>query len=286
MEEETHRFAMFIENLKMADHRNDQEAKNGGSAVHGITRFSDMSQAEFEAQYLTLDPSTNSNVVREYVTIERPVDTTAGLVDWTGKYTTPVKDQGYCGSCWAFSATEQIESDYIRQFGQSYVLSAEQITQCTQKASGCNGGWPKWGFDYIKSVKGQVTDANYPYTSYNGVTGTCKVNTASAVVAVSSYSFIQGESQMASYVQSTGPVSICVDASTWSSYKGGIMTTCGKNINHAVQAVGVDASSNGYWKVRNTWGTSWGESGFIRLSYGHNTCGLTYETTYTKTAKA
>ena len=88
---------------------------------------------------------------------------------------------------------------------------------------------------------------------------------------------------MASYVGSTGPLSIIVDASAWSSYTGGILSTCGTSLDHAVQAVGIDTAA-GYWKVRNSWGTSWGEAGFIRLAYGKNLCGLTSDANYAATA--
>ena len=83
---------------------------------------------------------------------------------------------------------------------------------------------------------------------------------------------------MASYMQTTGPLSVCVDANNWNSYTGGILSVCGTSVDHCVQAVGVDTSS--YWKVRNSWGTGWGESGFIRLAYGKNTCAITNDPTY------
>lgn len=90
---------------------------------------------------------------------------------------------------------------------------------------------------------------------------------------------------MASYVQKTGPLSICLDAETWNSYSSGIMTVCPvKPIDHCVQAVGVDTGS-GYWKVRNSWGTSWGEKGYIRIQYGKNLCGLTNDPTYVNSPK-
>lgn len=283
MEIESRKFSIFLENLKMADLRNQLEIKAGGSAVHGITKFSDLSQAEFESHFLTSDVKMMTTADREYVTIDRSPDMTAGLIDWAGKFTTPVKDQGYCGSCWAFSATEQIESDAIRTLGVTYVLSPEQITQCDTTSYGCSGGWSENAYNYVKKAGGIETEANYPYTSYSGTTGTCKVNTAKFVVTVSSYKTLSGESAMASYVQTSGPLSVCVDANNWNSYTGGIMTTCGKSVDHCVQATGVDTSS--YWKVRNSWGTSWGESGFIRLKYGANTCAITHDPTYAVVAK-
>jgi len=283
MEEESQRFGFFLENLKIADIRNDAEMKNKGTAVHGITRFSDLSQAEFESRFLTSDSSMRSTD-RETVTLPAP-EAAAGLVDWSGKLTTPVKDQGYCGSCWAFSATEQIESDSMRTLGTSYILSPEQITQCDTTSSGCNGGWTEHAYNYVKKAGGIETDSAYPYTSYQGVTGSCHSSASQFKIGVDSYTTLSGESSMATYVQSTGPLSVCLDAATWNSYKGGIMTSCGNRVDHCVQAVGVDASSSGYWKVRNSWGTSWGESGYIRLAYGKNMCNIANDPTYTKVHK-
>eukprot|EP00598_Pedospumella_elongata_P008851 CAMPEP_0185011776 /NCGR_PEP_ID=MMETSP1098-20130426/97960_1 /TAXON_ID=89044 /ORGANISM="Spumella elongata, Strain CCAP 955/1" /LENGTH=529 /DNA_ID=CAMNT_0027540817 /DNA_START=29 /DNA_END=1616 /DNA_ORIENTATION=- len=291
MEEETQRFAYFLENLKVADMRNAAELKNKGGAIHGITRFSDLSQAEFESRFLTadasLDPRTGAihgitrfsdlsqaefesrfltadaslrskDAVR--VELETKPDTTASLKDWSGVYTTPVKDQGYCGSCWAFSATEQIESDSMRTLHTSYILSPEQLVQCDTTSHGCQGGWTEHAYNYVTKAGGIETESAYPYSSYQGTTGSCKSSASQFVIGVSGYTTIKGESSMASYVQSTGPLSVCLDASTWNSYKGGIMTSCPKQVDHCVQAVGVDASTGGYWKVRNSWGTSWGES--------------------------
>jgi len=278
MDEESRRFGIFLENLKTADNRNKEEVKSKGTAVHGITKFSDLSQAEFESRFLTADASMK---VKDTVAVEYGApDAAAGLVDWSGKLTTPVKDQGYCGSCWAFSATEQIESDSMRTLGTSYVLSPEQITQCDTTSQGCNGGWTERAYSYVTKAGGIETDANYPYTSYQGVTGSCKATASKYVIGVTSYTTVKGESSMASYVQKTGPLSVCLDASSWNSYTGGIMTKCGNNVDHCVQAVGVDASTGGYWKVRNSWGTSWGESGYIRLAYGANTCDITNDPTW------
>lgn len=273
-EEEPKRFAIFLENLKTIDQRNAAEV---GSAIHGINKFTDMSQEEFESRFLLSRPPAEGSSA-DVVEVEGAP--TASLVDWSGKLTTPVKNQGYCGSCWAFSATEQIESDTMRTKGKTFVLSPEQIVDCDKTSSGCNGGWTENAYNYVKKAGGLETEANYPYSAFNGKSGSCNAKSSLEVVTVSGYHTIKGESSMASYVQKTGPLSVCVCAASWNSYNGGIMSTCGKRIDHCVQAVGVQASSGGYWKVRNSWGTSWGENGYIRLAYGQDTCGITNDPTY------
>jgi len=213
----------------------------------------------------------------------------ATATDYTGRQTTAVKDQGSCGSFWAHACAEQIESDGMRLLKTDYTLSPEQIVQCDTTSSGCNGGHTESAYNYVKTAKGLEQDSSYPYTSYMGTTGTCKGTTASLqVVTLTGYTTIGGsnaqaiEANMASYVQSTGPLSVCLDASTWNSYTSGIMSaaTCGTSVDHCVQAVGVDTSAGGYWKVRNQWGTSWGESGYIQLAYGTNTCDITNDPTH------
>eukprot|EP01039_Chlorochromonas_danica_P016985 gene16985-20165_t len=225
-EEEETKFKNFQAFLGHIDERNSKEVAKNGKALHGITRFADMSHDEFKKGYLTykrndkgnarknLQPSPFKGLSKAAKAIkskfqsskkskESKTDTVATSVDWTGIYTTAVRDQGYCGSCWAFSATEQIESDSMRTLGTSYVLSPEQITQCATKAHGCDGGWTEVAYDYVKSAGGIVTEANYPYTSYKGTTGSCKVDTSKAVIKVNGYYTLSGESAMASYVQKT-----------------------------------------------------------------------------------
>ncbi len=175
----------------------------------------------------------------------------------------------------------------MRTLNTTYILSPEQIVQCDKTSFGCNGGFTESAYKYVKNVGGLSQNADYPYTSYLGVTGTCSASSSKFVVTATSYSTIGGastsaiETNMANYMLSTGPLSVCLDASSWNSYAGGIMSVCGQSVDHCVQAVGVDTSANGYWKVRNSWGTSWGESGYIRLAYGQNTCDITNDPTYT-----
>ena len=221
---------------------------------------------------------------------------TSSVKDWTGVYTTPVKNAGQqcLGSGWAFTAISQVESDVWRQYGSSYnyVLSPEQLLQCVTNCNGCSGGTAEYAFTYLKANALELNN-NYAYTSYYGTTGgPCAYNSASGVGMVSGYftSLAGNEACMAHYVQNTGPLSVCLVASNaWYTYTGGIMdiSSCPSSgtINHCVQAVGVyPVSSGGYWKMRCNFGTSFGEGGYIRLSYGSNTCDITYDPIYTSTA--
>jgi C1A family cysteine protease len=282
--EESHRFLNFVDHVRLIDKRNAEERMAGGSAVHDIGPFADLSQEEFASRYLQARPNmkTSSAPVAEVP----PYTGSSNSKDWTGVLTTPVKNQGYCGSCWAFSATEQIESDAMRTLSVSYTLSPEQITQCDSTSYGCNGGWTEHAYRYVEGAGGIETEKDYPYTSGNGVTGICHSEKSKYVISVDGFTTIKGETNMANYVLSTGPLSVCLDANNWSSYTGGIMKNCGHQVDHCVQAVGVDTGSNGYWKVRNSWGVTWGESGYIRLAYGDNTCDITNDPTYVKVSKA
>jgi len=290
--EEARRREIFVSNLKLIDERN---ARERGSATHGITKFADMSPSEFKESFLNLqwekgplDPSVPKADVKPLSPDE------VAVANWAGNLTTPIKDQGVCGSCWAFSVTEQIESDWLRSGGDMVILSAQQVCSCTNyilpRVGGCNGGKPENGFKYAMKP-GLELDTQYPYKSGKfGRTGSCEAEKTKAVVKTTGYTNVahgqhKAEAIMANYVGSTGPLSIVVDASQWSTYTGGIMTSCGTDVDHAVQVVGVD-TKNGYWTVRNTWGTSWGESGYIRLAYGQDTCALTSDANYADVALA
>jgi len=189
----------------------------------------------------------------------------------------------YNRSCWAFSATEQIESDAMRQLGSSYILSVNQMLQCALKGGApCRGGWTEVGYEYVRREGGLETEEDYPYQDPH--MNTCESNARKEVIGVRKYTTIYGEENMAAYVKSTGPLSVCLSATGWEFYHGGIVETCPKYVNHCVQAVGVDDSKvGGFWKVRNSYGPDWGESGYIRLAYGQNTCFITRDPTYTET---
>ena len=185
--EESLRFKHFEATLKLIEERNAAERHNGGSAQHGITRFADLSQEEFQARYLkTVMPEKFEK--KNLVNLQPPTSTKAA--DWTGTYTTPVKDQGYCGSCWAFSVTEQIESDSMRQLKTDYIMAPQQLVSCDTGDYGCNGGWPTTAYDYVESYGGLVSEEDYPYTSGTaGVTGTCdtSLDSMTKLITVDNY---------------------------------------------------------------------------------------------------
>jgi len=285
------RFAFFEDYLNIVDARNMMEEQAGGSAVHGITKFSDLSPVEFES-YLGYDISTSSLSLGETITNIDEYTGDQDEVDWTGIYTTTIKEQGYCGSCWAFTAASQIESDAIRSsiLTTDDEISTQQFVSCDEDSGGCNGGDPLQAYEYVMSTGGINLESNYPYTSSSNDAGTCDNTKNDYAISVNKYYKISGsdvteiETNMINYVKSTGPLSVCFDATSLASYTSGVMLICGTNgvndVNHCAQIVGVN-TEEGYWKIRNSWGTSWGEDGYFRLQLNSDTCGITTTPAYT-----
>ena len=147
---------------------------------------------------------------------------------------------------------------------------------------GCGGGgWTDHAYNYVHNAGGIETEAAYPYNNAAGnPTSQCNADGGPFVIGVDSYVAITDnvENSMGGYVSQAGPLSICLDASNFNSYTGGVMWCCGQNVDHCVQAVGVEV--DGYWKVRNSWGPDWGEAGHIRLGFGQNVCNLASDPTH------
>jgi len=272
------RIEIFAENLeRIADLNGEHVALQGGEPVHGVTKFADLSREEFASMYLTYVPREQSKDV-EYFN----ATSTAYQVDWrTKNMVTEVKDQGRCGSCWAFSAVEAVES-YAFLSGKYplLTLSAQQVNSCDRIDGGCNGGNTESAYQYIQSAGGLVSESDYPYTSgRSGRTGTCDFDKSDIEVSISGFqSVARGEANLKG-VLNHGPVSICVAADSFQTYTGGILRSCPGRIDHCVQAVGYDDSEN-TWLVRNSWGTDWGEDGYIRVAQGKDLCRLADDVTY------
>jgi C1A family cysteine protease len=272
------RMAVFADNLDRINEQNKQHILIGGEAVFGVTQFSDLTPAEFKAMYLTYRPS-NSTQARVQIQLDGAPATT---VDWRTKgAVTDVKDQGQCGSCWAFSATEAIESYSFLSSGKLVSLSPQQITSCDKVDGGCNGGNTETAYGYVHKAGGIETSADYPYTSGGGSTGTCKFDASKIAVKIAGYkSVARGEDNLKTALNN-GPVSVCLAADAFQSYRSGILKSCPGQVDHCVQAVGYDDSNSPpYWIVRNSWAKSWGEQGYIRVESGHDLCKIADDVTY------
>jgi hypothetical protein len=294
--EEEHRRAAFEANLKFIDELNLAEEEGG--AEFGLTKFSDLTEAEFKARYLGYRRQPREDVI-EYDVLELPSNLTVPQsVDWRTKgAVTPVKDQGNCGSCWAFSTTEEVESAVFMATGKLPVLSTQQIISCDKKDLGCNGGDTVTAYQYIKKAGGLDLASYYPDKSHNsGKSGRCSWDKKTAA-KVSGFTYAtkpcnsgkcknQDEDALAAALATKGPVSICVNAASngWQNYKRGVyIKKCAggsDDLDHCVQLVGYNKQgSQPYWIVRNSWNTDWGIKGYMYLPMGKNACGIADEAT-------
>jgi len=280
-EEFNHRFANFKASLV----RSTEKDKKSKKADYGITKFSDLSPEEFRTTVLMKKPiipdtKPKTNVLRP------KVQATPSFFDWREKgAVTAVKDQGQCGSCWAFSVTENIESMWILagKANNTINLSPQQIVDCDTSDDGCEGGNPPTAYDYVISAGGMEPIVDYPYTAEDG---NCNFNSGDVVAKISNWQWATetySETDIQQNMLSWGPLSICVDAEAWQDYEGGVMTweECAwiNVLDHCVDLIGYNATdtSNSYWIVRNSWNTNWGVEGYIYLEMWEDTCGLTHE---------
>jgi len=291
LEEKAYRLSVFNQNLKTLDVHNAGYEAGNHTWFMKVTQFADMTPYEFSAYvkrgsgggYLR-DPARIPNI-KHHEKVEG-----CGSVDWVAQgKVTPVKNQGNCGSCWSFSTTGAIEGRYsIRTGGSPTPLSEQELVDCDHRDSGCNGGLMDYGFYWVETNGGLCSESAYPYTSGNtGRSGSCQKYYCSNVAGatVSSYTDVtpNSESQLENAV-CAGPVSVAIEADQYSfqMYGGGVLTgRCGANLDHGVLAVGFGTDgADQYWKVKNSWGTSWGEAGYIRMckncgaNNGAGECGI------------
>jgi len=270
---------------------NTHNAK-GLSYTLGHNAFSDLTWDEFRSTHMS-ELFTNKapkNANRVHLTgIGAPV---ADAMDWTTKgAVTPVKDQQRCGSCWAFSTTGSMEGAYQISTGKLLSFSEEDLVQCDHNGDqGCSGGLMDNAFEWIQS-NGICTEDAYPYTSGSGVTGTCKKTCTPVATNTGHHDVPAKDEDALKSAVAVGPVSVAIEAdkSAFQLYSSGVLdsSSCGTNLDHGVLVVGYGTDSGkDYWKVKNSWGATWGEEGYIRMVKGKNMCGISQQASYPTGVKA
>jgi len=275
------RFDQFKANVETIRLHNTQTAS---TFAMGLNEFADLSFTEFKAKYFGYN-----HIEHEFnrsKNLHRTVEAAPTSVDWrTSNAVTPIKDQGQCGSCWAFSATGSIEGAWVLQGKHTLVsLSEQQLVDCSSAYghAGCNGGLMDYAFEYVIANKGICAESAYPYKA---VGGTCQ-KTCEKVVTISGYKDIASgdETGLLNAVGTVGPVSVAIEADqiAFQFYSSGVFTAaCGTNLDHGVLAVGYGTTgTQDYWIVKNSWGSSWGESGYIRMIRNKNQCGIALAASY------
>jgi len=256
-------------------------------ATFGGNIYMDMSAAEFKIRhnaeaYFKMDKELRA---KKTAAVANATAKAPGSFDWRPRgAVTGIKNQGQCGSCGSTATTGNIEGQNAIAGRGLISLSEQELVSCDTTDSGCQGGLPTNAFQWLISAQGGqiVTEATYPYVSGGGNAPGCALGGQTVGATIAGFNYVtQSEGAMIDWLVAHGPISIGVDAETWQNYYGGVMSNCyGTSLDHAVLIVGYDiTASPPYWIVKNQWGVSWGESGYIRLAYGSDQCGLTQDPT-------
>ena len=288
-QERAARSAVYDANAKfIAAHNSDP---GSSSMVLGATAFTDLTHAEFLAagRQGRAPPRPTAPVAAgpgpgpsfEFANVAVP----AGSVDWRSRgAVTGVKNQGTCGSCWAFSATGAIEGLHFIKTGRLVALSEQEIGECDtnrQDTSICEGGLPDDAFAWVAKHGGLTTEAAYPYTCLKNPTdcyapNKTKCKDAARVATITGHRDVPVNNETAlAQAASVQPVSVGVDATakSWQHYRSGVYDdpACGTTIDHAVLVVGFgteEGTGQAFWLVKNSWGAAWGDGGYIKIARG------------------
>jgi C1A family cysteine protease len=291
-DEFSERYNIFKENGKKKQKMKIEKDNSTDSDDEDDTNeFLDMTTQEFSKRFLSLDVKLSDMVDSAKPSNEswastggkRLLQVIPTSFDWrTKNAVSPVKNQGNCGSCYAFASMATLESQYLIKYAVLKKLSEQQIVDCDTSNSGCNGGIMANVYYYLMTKHGPDSSTDYPYISSTGATGTCKAASYAAQLKVTGYKFAgtTDENSIATWLSSYGPLAAALNAKLLQYYSSGVLlasNSCDPNaLNHAVTLIGFGVTSGGtpYWIIKNSWGSSWGESGYFRIQKGKGMCGI------------
>ncbi|XP_045636882.1 procathepsin L-like [Ursus americanus] len=282
-DEEEWRRAVWEKNMKMIDQHNEEYRQGKHSFMLAMNAFGDLTNEEFKQVMngLKIQKHKEGNMFQLLPFAETP-----SSLDWREKgYVTPVKDQGQCGSCWAFSATGALEGQMFRKTGKLVSLSEQNLVDCSRAEgnAGCNGGLMDNAFQYVKDNGGLDSEESYPYRAQDGH---CKYKPEQSAANDTGFTDIhQDEESLVLSVATVGPISVAIDASldTFRFYYKGIYydpNCSSEDLDHGVLVVGYgsderEVENKNYWIVKNSWGTQWGMQGYILMAKDRgNHCGI------------
>ncbi|KAG9335106.1 hypothetical protein JZ751_005669 [Albula glossodonta] len=270
---EGQRRMIWEENYRFIQQHNMEEAQGKHSYRLGMNQFGDLTDAEYQEMMLCSE-DTSQEEFSSLPVWNGSVLKAPAQWDWRQKgYVTPVKSQGKCGSCWAFSATGALEGQMFKKTRRLVPLSEQNLMDCSRAYgnNGCHGGLALRAFDYIAVNGGIESEKTYPYTAKDS--SRCKYSKRRSVASCKGYQQLPrgNERCLKNALIAVGPIAVSVNANltTFKLYKSGIYSdpTCLKETNHAMLAVGYGTQCGAkFWIVKNSWGTFWGEKGYIRMA--------------------